>query len=125
LLLAAGALGYVLLQDSPGELFSAVRSVSRGNRYIDHKIGDELYELYSRQADSGTRQLSHRESQVLEMVAFGHTLVEIASYLSVSQKSVETYRGRIREKLGLRTRAEIVRYALELGILNGHDRQVS
>jgi DNA-binding NarL/FixJ family response regulator len=125
LLLAAGAMGYVLVQSSPRELFSAVRAVFRGHRFIDHKIGDELYELFSRQAEVGTKLLSQRERQVLEMLAFGHTLVEIASYLSVSRKSVETYRARIREKLGLRTRAEIVRYALETGILKTQDRQAS
>jgi len=125
LLLAAGALGYVLLQASPRELFNAIRAVSRGHRFIDHKIGDELYELFARQSESGTKLLSLREQQVLEMLAFGHTLVEIASFLNISRKSIETYRARIREKLGLRTRAEIVRYALETGILNRQYRQAS
>ena len=124
-LLAAGALGYVLLQATPRELLNAVRAVSRGRRFIDHKIGDELFELFARQAESGNKLLSPREQQVLEMLAFGHTLVEIASHLNLSRKSIETYRGRIREKLGLRTRAEIVRYALQIGILNGENRQAS
>ncbi|HWO28557.1 MAG TPA: response regulator transcription factor [Candidatus Acidoferrum sp.] len=125
LLLASGALGYVLLQARPRELFNAVRAVSRGRRFVDQNIGDELYKLFSLQAGSSTKLLSQREQQVLEMLAFGHTLVEIASFLSISQKSIETYRARIREKLGLRTRAEIVRYALQAGILNGEDQQAS
>jgi two-component system response regulator NreC len=125
LLLAAGALGYVLLQARPRELFNAVRAVSRGRRFIAHKIGDELYETFSRQAGSGTKLLSQREQQVLEMLAFGHTLIEIACFLNISRKSIETYRARIREKLGLRTRAEVVRYALQAGILNGEDQQAS
>jgi two-component system, NarL family, response regulator NreC len=125
LLLSAGALGYVLLQASPRELFNAIRTVARGRRFIDHKLGDELFELLARQADGGTKLLSQREQQVLRMLAYGHTLVEIASRLSISRKSIETYRARIREKLGLHTRAEIVRYALETGVLNGETRQAS
>ena len=119
LLLAAGVLGYVLLQTSPRELFSAIRTVSCGRRFIDRKLGDELFELLARQAESGTKLLSRREQQVLTMVAYGHTLTEIAGRLNISRKSIETYRARIREKLGLHTRAEIVRYALETGIMNG------
>ena len=125
LLLAAGVLGYVLLQTSPRELFNAIRTVSRGRRFIDRELGDELFELLARQAESGTKVLSQREQQVLKMLAYGHTLVEIAGRLNISRKSIETYRARIREKLGLHTRAEIVRYALETGILNGQAQQVS
>jgi two-component system, NarL family, response regulator NreC len=125
LLLSAGALGYVLLQASPRELFSAIRTVARGRRFIDHKLGDELFELLARQADGGTKLLSQREQQVLRMLAYGHTLVEIASRLNISRKSIETYRARIREKLDLHTRADIVRYALETGILKVQAEQAS
>jgi DNA-binding NarL/FixJ family response regulator len=125
LLLSAGALGYILAQASPQELFNAIRTVSRGRRFIDHKVGDELFEILARQADGGAKLLSQREQQVLRMLAYGHTLVEIASRLSISRKSIETYRARIREKLGLHTRADIVRYALETGVLNGETRQAS
>ncbi len=119
LLLAAGALGYVLLRASPRELFDAIRAVSHGRRFIDHQLGDELFELLARQAERSTKLLSQREQQVLKLLAFGHTLVEIASRLNISRKSIETYRARIREKLGLHTRADIVLYALETGVLNG------
>lgn len=125
LLLSAGALGYVLLQASPRELFNAIRAVARGRRFIDHKLGDALFELLARQACGGTKLLSQREQQVLRMLAYGHTLVEIASRLSISRKSIETYRARIREKLGLHTRADVVRYALETGVLNGEAQQAS
>lgn len=118
LLLSAGVLGYVLLQASPRELFQTIRAVSRGRRSIDHNLGDELFVLLARQAEPGTKLLSQREQQVLKMLAYGHTLVEIASRLNISRKSIETYRARIREKLGLNTRADIVRYALETGVLN-------
>lgn len=125
LLLSTGALGYILLQASPRELFNAIRDVSRGRRFIDHKLGDELFDLLARQADSGTKLLSQREQQVIKLLAYGHTLVEIASSLNISRKSIETYRARIREKLGLNTRADIVRYALETGILKGPAEQAS
>jgi two-component system, NarL family, response regulator NreC len=125
MLLSVGALGYILLQASPRELFNAIRTVARGRRFIDHKLDDELFELLARQADNGTKLLSQREQQVLRMLAYGHTLVEIASRLSISRKSIETYRARIREKLGLNTRADIVRYALETGVLNRETQQAS
>jgi two-component system, NarL family, response regulator NreC len=125
LLLATGALGYVLLQASPRELVNAIHTVSRGRRYIDQKLDDEFFEFLARQADSGTKSLSPREQQVLTMLAYGHTLVEIATRLEVSRKSIETYRARIRDKLGLQTRAAIVRYALETGILNAQTRPAS
>ncbi len=118
MLLAAGALGYVLLSATPRELRNAIRAVARGRRFIDPSLNGKLYELLARQAESGTKLLSHREQQVLSMLAYGHTLKEIAALLSISRKSIETYRARIREKLGLHTRADVVRYALETGMLN-------
>jgi two-component system, NarL family, response regulator NreC len=125
LLLSAGALGYILQQASPREPFNAIRTVSRGRRFIDSKLGDELFELLARQAQNGTKLLSQREQQVLKMLAYGHTLVEIASRLNISRKSIETYKARIREKLDLHTRADIVRYALETGILKVQAEQAS
>lgn len=125
LLLAAGALGYVLLRATPRELFSAIRAASRGRRFIDPNLSDELFELLAQQAASGTKMLSRREQQVLQMLAYGHTLKEIASRLNVSRKSIETYQARIRIKLGLHTRADIVRYALEMGVLNREPQQAS
>jgi DNA-binding NarL/FixJ family response regulator len=118
LLLAAGALGYVLLHATPRELFTAIRAASHGRRYVDPELSDALFELLARQAESGTKALSRREDEVLRMFAFGYTLKEIASSLNVSRKSIETYRARSREKLGLRTRSDIVRYALQTGMFN-------
>jgi DNA-binding NarL/FixJ family response regulator len=123
LLLSAGALGYILQQAPPRELFQAIRTVSRGRRFVDAKLGDELLELLARQAQNGTKRLSQREQQVLTMLAYGHTLIDIASRLNIGRKSIATYRARIREKLGLTTRADIVRYALETGVLNRAPRQ--
>ena len=118
LLLAAGALGYVLSRATPRELYSAIRAVARGRRYIDPDLSEELFELLVKQAESGTKVLSQREEQVLKMLAYGYTLKEIATRLNISRKSIETYRARSREKLGLKTRADIVRYALQTGMLD-------
>jgi two-component system, NarL family, response regulator NreC len=118
LLLAAGGLGYVLLHAKPQELFNAIRAASQGRRYVDPELSDTLFQVLAREAESGTKVLSRREQEVLRMLAYGHTLKEIASRLNVSRKSIETYRVRSREKLGLQTRADIVRYALETGMFN-------
>jgi two-component system, NarL family, response regulator NreC len=118
MLLAAGALGYVLLSGTHRQLRDAIRAAARGRRFVDPSLSGELYELLARQAESGTKLLSHREQQVLSMLAYGHTLKEIAALLNISRKTIETYRARIREKLGLHTRADVVRYALETGMLN-------
>jgi two-component system response regulator NreC len=118
LLLAAGALGYVLSRATARELYIAIRAVARGRRYIDPDLSEELFELLVKQAESGTKVLSQREEQVLKMLAYGYTLKEIATRLNISRKSIETYRARSREKLGLKTRADIVRYALQTGMLD-------
>jgi two-component system, NarL family, response regulator NreC len=118
LLLAAGAVGYILLRAIPGTLFSAIRAASHGRRYVDPELSEALFQLLARQADSGTKVLSRRENEVLKMLAYGYTLKEIVSSLDISRKSIETYRTRSREKLGLRTRADIVRYALQTGMFN-------
>lgn len=125
LLLAAGALGYVLPRTAPRELFSAIRAASHGRRYIDPNLSEELFELLAQQAESGTKVLSQREQQVIRMLAYGHTMKEIASRLNISRKSIETYLARGREKLGLQTRADIVRYALQTGMLNVEMEQAS
>ncbi len=125
LLLAAGALGYVLLQSPPRDLFRAIREASRGRRFIDRNLSTELLDLLAQQAAPGTKLLSQREEQVLKMLAYGHTVTEIARQLTLSRQSIETYRERIREKLGLRTRSDIVRYALETGVFTREAHQAS
>jgi two-component system, NarL family, response regulator NreC len=125
LLLASGALGYILLRATPQELFAAVRAASHGRRYVDPELSDALFEFLARQAESGTKLLSRREQEVLRMLAYGYTLKEIASSLNISRKSIETYRARTREKLGLRTRSDIVRYALQTGMFNIDFQQAS
>jgi two-component system, NarL family, response regulator NreC len=114
--LGAGADGFVVKRAADTELLAAIRAVSRGRQFVD---------ATSRPVDRRPRparpRLSPREDEVLRRIAEGHTNREIASRLGVSVKTVETFRARVCQKLGLRTRAELARYALRLGLvdLNG------
>lgn len=118
LLLASGALGYVLAGAQPEELFGAIRDASCGRKHIDRDLSESFFELLSQEARCGTKALSQREQEVIRMLAYGFTLKEISSQLHISTKSIETYRARSQEKLGLRTRADIVRYALQTGMMD-------
>jgi DNA-binding NarL/FixJ family response regulator len=117
--LRAGALGYVVKSAVDSELLAAVRAVSRGRTFMDVAVdGNALADRSTRGANTAALdQLSDREREVLRLVAEGYTNREAAKALVISVKSVETYRGRVMEKLGLTTRAELVRFALECGFL--------
>jgi two-component system response regulator NreC len=121
--LAAGASGYVLKRAVDTELLTAIRAVHRGGVFVDPSLAHVfLQDVLDKPAlaDGGTRSLkilSERERQVLKLVAEGYGTQEIAKQILVSVKTVETYRARIAEKLGLRTRHEIVRFAVQMGLL--------
>lgn len=119
--LAAGATGYVLKRSVDADLLSAVRSVHKGRTYVDAELASELIQHAvpesARSKPKLIEVLSERELQVLKLVAEGFSSREIAEQILVSVKTVETYRGRFAEKLGLTSRADIVRYALETGLL--------
>lgn len=119
--LAAGASGYVLKKSVDADLLSAIRAVHKGRTYVDSELASELIQHAlperSRAASKPTEVLSERELQVLKLVAEGFSSREIAQQIFVGVKTVETYRGRLAEKLGLTSRADIVRYALETGLL--------
>lgn len=117
-----GASGYVLKKAADIELISAMRAVLRGEVYVHPSmtrilLEDILPETQSRNRDDVWDSLSDREQEVLKMVALGNTSAEIADQLSLSAKTVETYRARGMEKLGLRTRAVLVRFALQKGLI--------
>lgn len=112
---AAGANGYVLKTSTASSLLAAIRSVAAGDRVVDPLIKDTLDETPRPTAD-GQKDLSRREREVLELLALGHTNHEIADKLFVSVKTVETYRARIREKTGLKSRADYVRHGLDGGL---------
>lgn len=121
--LKQGASGYVLKQAADQELLLAVRAVMRGEVYIHPAMTKALLaDLVDRAAVAGGADpadtLSEREAEVIKEVARGYTNQEIADKLSLSVKTVETYRARAMEKLGLTSRAALVRYALEKGWLS-------
>jgi|SRR5690242_547299 len=120
-LLAVGVVGYVLRKASQEELLLAIRHAASGQRYIDPRLSDGMADVLLQAGDLGisrnSRGLSRREAQVLRAVARGFTSSEIGRQLQLSSKTVETYRSRIYEKLGLRTRADLVHYAMALGLL--------
>jgi len=120
----AGGKGYVLKKAADVELLLAIRTVSRGELYIYPPMAAALlYQMVGPQT-SGSKEkkekgLSEREREVLKYLALGHTNQDIAELLHISVKTVETYKTRVMEKLDLRKRAELVRYAMENGIING------
>lgn len=120
--LAAGAAGYVLKKSVDADLLSAIRAVHRGRTYVDSELAEILVrDAISRDGGSDSAAgsvLSDRELQVLKLVAEGFSSREIAEQIYISTKTVETYRARFAEKLGLKSRAQIVRYALNLGLLS-------
>lgn len=126
--LQAGAAGYVLKKAADSELIAAVRAVARGEVYVHPALTRELLrDILPARAAEGTDDpwlaLSEREREVLTLVALGHTSAEIAERLALSAKTVETYRARGMDKLGLRSRAVLVRFALSRGLLADEDLQ--
>jgi two-component system response regulator NreC len=122
--LAAGGSGHVVKEAESSELLSAIRAIQRGRTFVSLSLAGRsaanlpLEQVARGEArQGGPVRLSRREQRVLELVAQGHTSQRVADRLSVSVKTVETYRARIREKLGLKTRADLVRFALETGLL--------
>jgi len=119
----AGAIGYVVKSAVDTELLAAIRAVAEGRTFMDVSVGLGLAEhSMSRRAPAtlGGRerpQLTGREREVMARVAEGYTNSQIAEELRLGVKSVETYRARVMEKLGLTSRADLVRFALEAGIL--------
>jgi DNA-binding NarL/FixJ family response regulator len=120
-LLEAGASGYVLKRVAAEELIKAIRAVVAGGVYLDPTLAGKVVSGYvGTRRLRGTPQcnkLSDRETEVLRLVAWGYTNKEIASYLNLSVKTVETHKGNLMEKLDLKSRVEMVRYALRQGWL--------
>ena len=107
--LDAGAVGFVLKDRADSELPAAVRNAASGGEYISPRVEAGLDAL--RRAVDGDG-LSPRETEILQLIALGHTSAEIAAKLHLSRRTVETHRAKIHRKLRMRTRAELVRYAL-------------
>jgi two-component system response regulator NreC len=112
--LAAGVMGYVLKEAADAELVEAVRRAAAGDTYLNPRLGARLAAEPPPGPPDG---LSEREVEVLKMIALGHTNAEIADQLYLSVRTVETHRAHIQQKLRLATRAELVRYALDHGLV--------
>ena len=120
--LSAGVQGYVLKKSVDADLLSAIRAVHQGKTYVDPELASYVVQRAFGAAPPASSKtspipLSSRELEVLRMVAEGFSSREIAAQIFVSTKTVETYRARIAEKLGLKTRAEMVQFALESQLL--------
>jgi two-component system response regulator NreC len=116
--LRAGASGYVLKRAADTDLLAAIRAAARGDVFLDPALAKSLVEEVIAPAPAqGEPALSDREREVLRLIAHGHTNQQVADRLCISVKSVETYKARLMEKLGLKGRAELVRYALQHGLL--------
>lgn len=116
---SAGAQGYLLKECAAADLVQAIEDVAAGNRYVHPELGARLAAAETETPDrSEVDPLSAREHDVLRLLALGHTNQEIAKQLFISVRTAETHRARIMRKLELRSRAELVRYALATGALN-------
>lgn len=122
--LEIGASGYIPKKCIDTELIQALRSVYKGELYLHPSMSKHLVKEYLTKTKAKpyekkakSFELSEREGDVLKLIACGHTQKEIAEMLCLSTKTVETYKTRIMEKIKLKTRAELVRYALDKGLL--------
>lgn len=113
--LGAGAIGYVLKKDAASELVEAVRRAAVGETYLNPTLGARI----AREVAPGPPDdLSHREVEVLRLIALGHTNGEVAEQLFLSVRTVETHRAHIQQKLRVTTRAELVRHAIRRGLVD-------
>jgi two-component system, NarL family, response regulator NreC len=114
----AGASGYVLKEAADTEVVGAVRTVAGGERYVHPALGARLVAAEVEERKRAEEDpLSDREREVLRLLALGHTNQEIAKMLYISVRTAETHRAHLMQKLGLSSRAELVRYALDQGLI--------
>ena len=110
----AGAVGYVLKESAADEVAAAIQAVHVGRRFVSPKIAERFQARFD--ADSPIESLSRREREILQLVAEGHRSAKIASLISISRKSVDTYRCRLMHKLGMRGLCDMVKFAIRNGL---------
>ena len=119
--LRSGAMGYVLKSASANLLVEAVRTVLNGRRYLSPPFSERAIELYVQRTDTGTLDvydtLTKREAEIFRWIAQGYKNAEISSQLSISPRTVEVHRARIMQKLDISSPRELIRFALQRGIL--------
>lgn len=111
--LKAGASGYMTKESAPEQLVDAVKKVLGGGRYVSAALGETLAASLSNSHRAPQEKLSDREFQVLRLIASGKMATEIAKELSLSVKTISTYRARILEKMGMKNNAELMHYAIQ------------
>ncbi len=113
--LRIGASGYVTKESAPEELVAALQKVMRGGRYMTPALAEKIAFSYASPAtnEKPHQALSERELEVLQLIGAGKSLKEIAAMLSLSVKSVGTYRARVLEKMAMSTNADLIRYVIE------------
>ena len=110
----AGASGYVLKESATEEVAAAIHSVHVGRRFVSPKITERFEPKFD--TESPIESLSRREREILQLVAEGHRSAKIASLICLSRKSVETYRSRLMQKLGMRGLCDLVKFAIRNGL---------
>lgn len=113
--LKGGASGYLTKESTPHELITAIRTVSKGRKYVSSSLAERLacYLEIKPEEPLNVEVLSDREYEVLRMIASGKTVKEIAEELSLSIKTISTYRTRILEKMGMKNNAQLIHYAIQ------------
>ncbi|MBN1367746.1 MAG: response regulator transcription factor [Dehalococcoidales bacterium] len=127
--LKAGARGYVLKESTSDQLVKAIREASVGHRYLCPPLSERVIDNYAKKAEasgaSSHETLTNREREVLYMASQGLTNVEIANRLFISRRTVEVHRSSMMQKLGLNSQTDLIRYALQHGILPDEANQAS
>jgi len=122
--LAEGAAGYVMKERPPAELIGAIRKVASGGRYVTPSLAERLVAQLSGGVSGRPHEvLSTREDQVMRLIASGRSLKQVAEELGLSPKTISTYKRRILQKMNVGTSAELIRYAIENGLVNGLGEQ--
>jgi DNA-binding NarL/FixJ family response regulator len=119
--LQAGAQGYLLKESAGEEVIKAVRALCKGKRYLSEKISETVVNDYLQQRTLEKRKsplasLSEREREILQLAAEGKSSAEIGRILFISPKTVETYRSRLMQKLGIRDHAALIKFAIQYGV---------
>lgn len=114
----AGAEGYILKESADTELLSAIRAVAEGDSYLSPEVAGAVLKDYRRHATNPLDLLSSREREVLQLIAEGKTNKDVAAHLNLSVYTVDGYRTRIMEKLGLHSVGEVVRFAVRYGLVD-------
>jgi len=120
-ILKVGASGYLIKDSAMTELTSAIRAVHQGDSYLSPSISKKVIDEYIRKAEMGEKGgledlLSGREREILQLIAEGHSVPQIASLLCISKKTVEAHKNHIMEKLNIRDKVGLVKYAIRTGL---------